>query len=411
VLIFALYKAVPQDIAKVATVGGILKREEAQLVINPHDVQAVEAAEYFRRLVGGKVISLSMGPHQRVIPIANTLFNYEVWGVDEAYILSDRRMAGADTRATAYTLSLGIKKIIGFHEEAVSSLIGALEENKSVEDIVKLANDLYQKNLIPNKIYSDKPSIKDLSLVNKFAKGEISRRDLVNELEKYKESLRRDLILFLGMKAVDGETGNTGPQLSQALSEALGIPVTHATYVTNFSYDFDKRVIRVVRKMGRVIQEIEMELPTLLTMRPEYEAPPITITRRREALLESFRGKVHDIRILNADDIGADLRAIGLIGSPTQVGPTIEMRRVVIKKIIGRSLKILSNIDKIKIGDKEYGPYKKGDIVTDPPKELVDVLVPKNLAKIYNYDDLAEEIINILTRESKIKVQIYGPIP
>jgi len=400
VLIFALYKAVPQDIAKVATVGGILKREEAQLVINPHDVQAVEAAEYFRRLVGGKVISLSMGPHQRVIPIANTLFNYEVWGVDEAYILSDRRMAGADTRATAYTLSLGIKKIIGFHEEAVSSLIGALEENKSVEDIVKLANDLYQKNLIPNKIYSDKPSIKDLSLVNKFAKGEISRRDLVNELEKYKESLRRDLILFLGMKAVDGETGNTGPQLSQALSEALGIPVTHATYVTNFSYDFDKRVIRVVRKMGRVIQEIEMELPTLLTMRPEYEAPPITITRRREALLESFRGKVHDIRILNADDIGADLRAIGLIGSPTQVGPTIEMRRVVIKKIIGRSLKILSNIDKIKIGDKEYGP-----------KELVDVLVPKNLAKIYNYDDLAEEIINILTRESKIKVQIYGPIP
>jgi len=403
-LIFALYKAVPQDIAKVATVGGILKREEAQLVINPHDVHAIEAAEYFKRLVGGKVISLSMGPHQRVIPIANTLYNYEVWGIDEAYILSDRRMAGADTRATAYTLSLGIKKIIEFHEEAVSRLVGALEENKSVEEIVKLADDLYQKNLLPNKIYSDKPSIKDLSLVNKFARGEISRRDLVNELENYRESLRRDLVLFLGMKAVDGETGNTGPQLSQALSEAIGTPVTHATYVTNFSYDFDKKVIRVVRRMGRVIQEIEMDLPTLLTMRPEYEAPPITLNRRREAVLESFRGKVYDIRILNADDIRADLRAIGLIGSPTQVGPTIEVRKVIIKKIVGKSLKILSDIDKFKIRDREYGPYKKGDIITDPPKELVDELVSKNLAKIYDYNDLAEEIIGILTKEAKIKV-------
>lgn len=400
-LIFALYKAVPPDIAKVGTVGGILKREEAQLVINPHDVQAIEAADYMRRLAGGKVISLSMGPHQRVIPIANTLYDYEVWGVDEAYILSDRRMAGADTRATAYTLSLGIKKIIEIHEEAVSKLIGAIEENKDIGEVMKLAEELYNKNLIPNKIYNDKPPLKRYSLLERFVNREISREDLLNKLREHRESLRKDLILFLGMKAVDGETGNTGPQLSQALSEALKIPVAHATYVTNFSYDPDKKLVRVRRRIGRVIQEIEMDLPVLLTMRPEYEAPSISLRRGRDVLLENYKGKVRDIKILNADDIKADLRAIGLVGSPTQVGPTIEVRKTIIKRILGRSVRILKDVEKIKIGDKEFGPYKKDEIITDPDKDLVKELVEKGFAKIYDYDDLADEIINILSRRER----------
>lgn len=403
-LVFALYKAVPPDIAKVSTVGGILKREEANLVLNPPDTKAIEAAEYFRRLVGGKVISLSMGPHQRVIPIANSLYGYEVWGVDEAYILSDRRMAGADTRATAYTLSLGIKKIIDIHREAVSRIIGAVEENKSLDEILKISQELYNKNLIPNKIYSDKPSVKKYSLIDKFSRGEIDRSELLKRLEEYRESLYRDVILFLGIKAVDGETGNTGPQLSQALSEALGIPITHATYVVDFDYDFNRKSLIVKRVIGRFVQEIEMDLPALLTIRPEYESKSVPVARRREALLESYKGRNTEIKILNADDIKADLRAIGLVGSPTQVGPTIEVRRVVTKKIIGRSLKILRDVDKIKIGDKEYGPYKANDVVTDPPKELVETLVSSGAAKIYDYEDLAREIIDILTKESKIKV-------
>lgn len=395
-----MYKGVPADLARVATVGGIIKREETQLVINPYDVKALEAAEYLRRLVGGKVISLSMGPHQRVIPIATTLYEYEVWGVDESYILSDRRMAGADTRATAYTISMGVKRIIEFHEEAVTRLIASIEEGKSEEEIRKISEELYEKNLIPNKIYTTKLSIKKKSLIERFLNKEISREETLERLREFRDSLYRDLVLFLGMKAVDGETGNTGPQLSQALSERLGIPVAYATYVTNFSYDFEKRAIRVRRRMGRVIQEVEMDLPALLTMRPEYETPPITLSHRLEALLESYKGKVFETRVLNADDIKADLRSIGLLGSPTQVGPTIEVPRVVVKRILGKSLKILRDIDKISIGDKIYGPYKPGDIITDPPKELVEKLVSSGVAKVYDYDDLAEDIVSILRKSA-----------
>ncbi|MEM1633186.1 MAG: hypothetical protein QXE68_03075 [Sulfolobales archaeon] len=400
ILIFALYKGVPSDIAKVATAGGIIKREEAQLVINPYDVKAIEAADYLRRLAGGKVISISMGPHQRVIPIASTLYSYEVWGVDESYILSDRRMAGADTRATAYTLSMGIKKIIDIHRDAVTSLIASIEEGRSDEEIKKIAEDLYSRNLIPNKIYSNKPSISKYSLIERYISREISREKILDSLREYRENLYRDIVLFLGMKAVDGETGNTGPQLSQALSDRLGIPVAHATYVTNFTYDPVRRVIMVRRRMGRVIQDVEMDLPALLTIRPEYEAPPTPISRRLESLMEMYKGKITEIKVLNADDIGADLRFIGLLGSPTQVGPTIEVPKMVVKRIVGRSIKILKEVEKIEVGGVAYGPYKPGDIITNPSKELAEALVSQGLGKIYDYDDLADDIVKILSSET-----------
>jgi hypothetical protein len=136
-------------------------------------------------------------------------------------------------------------------------------------------------------------------------------------------------------------------------------------------------------------------------MRPEYEAPSISLRRGRDVLLENYKGKVRDIKILNADDIKADLRAIGLVGSPTQVGPTIEVRKTIIKRILGRSIRILKDVEKIKIGDKEFGPYKKDEIITDPDKDLVKELVEKGFAKIYDYDDLADEIINILSRRER----------
>ena len=50
-------------------VGGVLNREAMDLVLNPHDAKAVEAADYLKRQVGGKTVALSMGPDGKLIPL------------------------------------------------------------------------------------------------------------------------------------------------------------------------------------------------------------------------------------------------------------------------------------------------------------------------------------------------------
>lgn len=87
-----------------------LIREGVESIINPFDENALEAALQLREVHGGKVTVLSMGPSQ-----AETALRHAIaMGVNEAILLSDRAFAGADTLATAYTLSCGIKKIGNF---------------------------------------------------------------------------------------------------------------------------------------------------------------------------------------------------------------------------------------------------------------------------------------------------------
>lgn len=87
-----------------------LIREGVESIINPFDENALEAALRLREVHGGKITVLSMGPPQAEAALRHTL----AMGVDEAILLSDRAFAGADTWATAYTLSCGIKKISNF---------------------------------------------------------------------------------------------------------------------------------------------------------------------------------------------------------------------------------------------------------------------------------------------------------
>ena len=72
--------------------------------INPFDASAYEAA---LRLPDAKVILLSMGP----LSAKDFLLRLTRLGAKQAILLSDMAFAGADTLATAYTLSLAIKKI------------------------------------------------------------------------------------------------------------------------------------------------------------------------------------------------------------------------------------------------------------------------------------------------------------
>ncbi len=87
-----------------------INREGQGSIINPLDRHALEEAIRIKERVGGKITALSMG-----IPSTQKLLKQSTaLGVDEAVLLSDKVFAGADTLATSYILSLGIKKITDY---------------------------------------------------------------------------------------------------------------------------------------------------------------------------------------------------------------------------------------------------------------------------------------------------------
>jgi len=86
-----------------------LKREGVQSILNPFDLFAIEAALRLKERAGGEIHVVSMGPPQA----AEVLKEAIGYGVDEAYLLSDRAFAGADTWATTAVLAAAVRKIGG----------------------------------------------------------------------------------------------------------------------------------------------------------------------------------------------------------------------------------------------------------------------------------------------------------
>ena len=84
---------------------GTLKREGVESIINPFDEYAIEEGIRLKERLGGKVTVISMGPPQAESALREALSR----GCDDAILLTDKSFAGADTWATAYTLSCAIK--------------------------------------------------------------------------------------------------------------------------------------------------------------------------------------------------------------------------------------------------------------------------------------------------------------
>ena len=86
---------------------GVLKRDGIDSKMNPFDLYALETALRLRNDQGGGSVSvITMGPPQAAAVVKEAY----MMGADEGVILSDRRFAGSDVLATAYTLSQGILK-------------------------------------------------------------------------------------------------------------------------------------------------------------------------------------------------------------------------------------------------------------------------------------------------------------
>lgn len=84
-----------------------LIREGIPNIINPEDMNAVEAALSLRDLHGGTVTALTMGPPQAEEALEEII----AMGADRGILLTDRAFAGSDTLITAFTLSRAIMKI------------------------------------------------------------------------------------------------------------------------------------------------------------------------------------------------------------------------------------------------------------------------------------------------------------
>jgi electron transfer flavoprotein beta subunit len=389
-LIITLLKGVPARTTKVVTLGGILKREEMDIVLNPHDMKAVEASDFFKRSVGGKVIALSMGPDQKLLPIISPLFDAEVHGIDEIVILSDRRMAGSDTLATSYTVALGIKKIVQLHVDAISSLIEAIKKYGYSEVVRNTASELYHKNLIPNKIYSELKSVRG-TLIEEFLSGKISVSDAVSRLEGEKENIKKFIILA-GVKTTDGETGSVGPQVAEALSLLINKEIPHATYVEDIKISEDFGRITVERKLGDLLQIMEMDLPSLLTVAEEYRPRAPSAVGQLQVRMNNYSGKVFEPRRWNGDDIGAEPLRLGLAGSPTIVGPGVDLGKPPVQKIIDKTVVFVRSIDKIQHDGKVFGPFDAGDLADNLPEGLLQKLSEEGYVSRFNLDMLIKEI-------------------
>ncbi|MSR93533.1 electron transfer flavoprotein subunit beta/FixA family protein [Clostridiaceae bacterium 68-1-5] len=83
-----------------------LVRTSMEGMLNPADLNAIEAAMLLKEQVGGKVVAFTMGPTEAEKSLRDAM----ALGCEEGVLISDRCFGGADTLATAKPLARAIGK-------------------------------------------------------------------------------------------------------------------------------------------------------------------------------------------------------------------------------------------------------------------------------------------------------------
>jgi electron transfer flavoprotein beta subunit len=89
---------------------GTVNRAKLPAVFNFEDRVALELALQVRDRYGGTITALTMGPPRASDVLRECLY----MGADSAFLITDRKFAGADTLATSYVLCEAIKKIANY---------------------------------------------------------------------------------------------------------------------------------------------------------------------------------------------------------------------------------------------------------------------------------------------------------
>ncbi len=255
---------------------GTLKRESAQGMMDPASARALEAAlqiKAFREkdCLETRITALTMGP-----PMAEEILHQaKALGADEAVLLTDRKMAGADTFLTSRILSRCIGKICpDFH-----------------------------------------------------------------------------LVLCGGLSS-DSETGQVGPQLADELRVAS---IGFVKEIKLEKIDPERGRIRVMRHVDDFMEELEMDLPGVLTVDHGAFDPRYLPLDGIEPAFEH-----PEVLVLTARELGFDGKFNALKESPTRIidvySPTAQKENRVLKGAVKTSLDTLF---------KEYGKIISGAMGRD----------------------------------------------
>jgi electron transfer flavoprotein beta subunit len=85
---------------------GTVNRQALPAVVNPDDLFALEMALGVKDKYGGEITVMSMGPPAAIEVLRDSLSR----GADHAFLLTDKKFAGADTLATSNVLAQAIRK-------------------------------------------------------------------------------------------------------------------------------------------------------------------------------------------------------------------------------------------------------------------------------------------------------------
>jgi len=148
---------------------GVLKRDGVESKMNPYDLYALEVALRIKEKLGGSVTVLTMGPPQAEAIIKEAY----MMGVDDGFLLSDRKFAGADVLATSYTLSQGIKVIGTFDliicgkqtTDGDTAQVGpAIAEHLNIPHVTWVSNirEVNERNIVVEQDLADSLEVVEL---------------------------------------------------------------------------------------------------------------------------------------------------------------------------------------------------------------------------------------------------------
>lgn len=110
--IIVCIKQVPDTTDIKWTENNTLQRDGVESILNPYDLYAINEAVKLKKLIPNtEITALTMGPNQAEEVLKKAI----ALGCDRGILLSDKKFAGADTYATAHTLTQAIRtKIFDF---------------------------------------------------------------------------------------------------------------------------------------------------------------------------------------------------------------------------------------------------------------------------------------------------------
>lgn len=276
-------KAVPSSTeVKMDPVTHTIVRDGRESVVNPFDAAALEVALAIKdeRAAAGegcRVSVLSMG-----IPATEALLRDGIArGASDALLLSDRAFAGADTLATSYALSCGIREL-GSASMGDAAASGASEQRAAAPG-------------------SAAPGIPE--------GGTAMPGSAVPGTSEHGESAPGpslpDLILC-GKMAVDGDTAQIGPELAGLFDMPCVTDVRELVAI-------ERGRVTVRHATDAGIELVEVPLPAVLTVAKDIAQP------RMPSIAGVRAAAGVPVAVLSAACVQADPARSGLAGSPTQV--------------------------------------------------------------------------------------------